>query len=70
MKTTGHMLLHRSIEKNEDMETFKSELKLERMKLENGRFQTLFRESVKFLNFEKMFGASYFSLKITPKFRI
>lgn len=34
MKTTGHMLLDRSIEKNENMETFKSELKLERMKLE------------------------------------
>ena len=35
MKTTGHMLLDRSIEKkNENMETLKSELKLERMKLE------------------------------------
>ena len=34
MKTTGHMLLDRSIEKNENMETFKSELELERMKLE------------------------------------
>ena len=36
----------------------------------NGRFQTLFRESVKFWNFGKMFGASDFSLKITPKSRI
>ena len=34
MKTTGHMLLDRSIEKNENTGTFKSELKLERMKLE------------------------------------
>ena len=32
-----------------------------------GRFQTLFREN---WNFGKMFGASDFSLKITPKSRI
>ena len=35
-----------------------------------GRFQTLFRKSVKFSNFDKMFGASYFSSKITPTARI
>ena len=29
------------------------------------RFQTLFRKSVKCWNFDKMFGASYFSSKIT-----
>ena len=35
-----------------------------------GRFQTLFRKSVKFSNFDKMFCASYFSSKIIPSARI
>ena len=35
-----------------------------------GRFQTLFQKSVKFWNFDKMFGAFYFSSKITPTARI
>ena len=38
--------------------------------IKNGRFQILFRKSVKFLNFDKMFGASYFPSKITPTARI
>ena len=37
---------------------------------DKGRFQTLFPKSVKFSNFDKLFGASYFSSKITPKARI
>ena len=36
----------------------------------NGGIQNLFRKSVKFWNFDKMFDASYFSSKITPTARI
>ena len=39
-------------------------------KLIYGRFQTLFRKSVKFWHFDKMFGASYFASKIAPTARI
>ena len=38
--------------------------------IHKGRFQTLVRKSIKFWNFDKMFGASYFSSKITPTARI
>ena len=37
---------------------------------QNGRFQTLFRESVKFLNFDKMFGASDSQQKTSGGFLI
>ena len=39
-------------------------------KFYNGRFQTLFRKSVKFWNFDKIVGAYFFSSKITSTARI